>query len=131
MDAEPKTPATAKPRSGSETRQKQRRVTFRLTAEEYATLEAQATAHGLTLGSHIRETLLEAPRTRQRRRPLADVAALARTLGHLNRVGGNINQIARAINYGETPLVAEIQQTLGGLREILAAIRAAMGLGGK
>lgn len=131
MDAKPKTPATTKPRSGSETRQKQRRVTFRLTAEEHATLEAQAVSHGVTLGTFIRETLLDAPRTRQRRRPLADVAALARTLGQLNRVGGNINQIARAINVGETPLAAEILETLRAVREILGAIRVAMGLGGK
>jgi hypothetical protein len=124
-------PLSHRSRSGSETRKRQPRVTFRLTPEEYGTLQAQAAGHGVTLGSHIRETLLNAPRTRQRRRPLADVAALARTLGELNRVGSNINQIARRINLGETPLAHEIHDSLGGIREILGAIREAMGLGGK
>ncbi len=124
-------PLSHRSRSGSETRKKGRLLGIRLTEDECAPLEQGAAHAGLTLASYARLLLVSAPKTRSRRRPLADVAALARTLGQLNKVGSNINQVARAINLGETPLAHEIHDSLSGIREILAAIREAMGLGGK
>jgi hypothetical protein len=121
-------PLSHKGRSGSENRQKQRRITFRLTEVEYATLETSSAGAGLSLASHVRETLLNVPETRSRRRPLADVAALARLFAGLNKIGGNINQITRRVNFGETPSAAEFSGALAGIRETMAAIRAAMGL---
>jgi Bacterial mobilisation protein (MobC) len=118
-------------KSGSGTRRKQNVMTFRVTAAERAELETLATDAGLTPGSYIRESLLKSPQTRRRRRPLADMAALPRLLGEINRVGGNVNQIARAINLGNTPLASQIQDVLGTHQEILAAVRAALGLGAK
>ena len=118
-------------KSGSATRQKQNVVTFRVTAEERRELETAALTAGLTTGSYIRQTLLKTVRTGKRRRPLADAAALPRLLGELNRIGGNINQITRRVNFGETPLAGEFRQALAGHVEIIAAIRAALGLAGK
>jgi hypothetical protein len=104
MDGERKLPLSHTPkRSGSGNRRKQKIVNFRATAEEYAAVEQAANEARLTLGSYIRETLLTTPKTRTRRRPLADVAALAKLIAELNRIGGNINQIARAVNCGEHP----------------------------
>jgi len=131
MDNSTDKPLSHRSRRGSETRQRGRLLGIRLTAEEYAPLEQGAANAGLKLASHARELLVNAPKTRSRRRPLADVAALARLLGELNRSGGNINQIARAINLGETPLATQIRDVLATHQEILAAIREAMGLGGK
>jgi hypothetical protein len=126
------TPLSHTPKkSGSGNRQKQRIVGFRVTADESAKLETAAANKGLTLGSYIRDSLLETPQTRTRRRPLVDVAALSRLLGELNRIGGNINQILKRVNFGETPIGAEFHEALGGHREIIAGIREAMGLGGK
>jgi hypothetical protein len=131
MESNAEKPLSHRPKkSGTSTRRKQNVMTFRVTAAERSELETLATAAGLTPGSYIRESLLKSPQTRKRRRPLADTAALPRLLGELNRVGGNINQIARAINFGAAPLPGEIQEILGTHREILAAIRSAMGLGG-
>jgi hypothetical protein len=130
MDTRPNE-ISPKRRSGSAARRRQIVITFRASQAERSELESQACGKGLTLGSHIRGRLFESPQTRQRRRPLADVAALARLMGELNRIGSNINQVARAINLGETPLAHEIQEAMSGLREVIAAIRAAMGLGGK
>jgi len=118
-------------KSGSAIRQKQNVMTFRVTAEERLELDTAAIEAGLTSGSYIRQSLLKAARTGKRRRPLADVAALPRLLGELNRIGGNINQIARRVNFGETPLAGEFRQALAGHVEIIAAIRAALGLAGK
>ena len=131
MEGERSLPLSHKRRSGSETRQKQRRITFRVTADEYANLEGAAGESGLTLASHVREALLGVPRTRTRRRPLVDVAALARLLGELNRIGGNINQILKRVNFGETPLAVEFHEALGGHQQVIAGIRAAMGLEGR
>jgi hypothetical protein len=129
MDTTPQTPMSHKRRSGSETRQKERRISLRVTDEEHGKVEREAASAGMTLASHARHRLIEMPQTRSRRRPLVDVAALARTLGELNRIGGNINQVAKHLNYGETVLAHEVQESLTGIREILAAIREAMGLG--
>jgi Bacterial mobilisation protein (MobC) len=131
VENEIKKPLSHRGRSGTENRQKQRRITVRLSPEEYARLEASAGTAGLTIGSHVRATMLNAPKTRMRRRPLADVAALAKLSVELNRIGGNINQITKRVNFGETPVAAEFSRALSGLDEILSAIRQAMGLDAK
>ena len=132
MEDNAEKPLSHRPKkSGTGNRRKQDVMTFRVTAAERAEVQTAATAAGLKAGSYIRESLLKAPQTHKRRRPLADVAALARLIGELNRVGGNVNQIAHAINLGETPLAAQIRNVLATHQEILRAIREAMGLGGK
>jgi len=54
-------------------------------------VENEAENAGLTRSSYVREKLLAAPKTRSRRRVRADVAALAKLIAELNRIGGNIN----------------------------------------
>src|SRR5215469_27025 len=104
MDSERKLPLShASKSSSSETRRKQRIVNFRATAEEYEEVEKAAKNAGLTIGSYIRRTMLTAPKTRMQRRVRADVAVLAKLIAELNRIGGNINQIARAFNCGASP----------------------------
>ena len=128
MDGERKLPLSHAPKkNGSESRQKQRRITFRLTADELGTLEKAAGAAHVTLGSYIRETVLTTPQTRSRRRAPADVALLAKLIAELNRVGGNINQIARAANYGEQPESALLRDVLATLLDTMKGVRAAMG----
>jgi hypothetical protein len=128
MDNAQKLPVSHRPgRGGSGKRQRQRIANFRVTAEEYATVEGAAKAAGLTLGSYIRGALLEAPTTRMRRRPRADVAALSKLIAELNRIGGNINQLARSANYGNPPEDALLQDTLARLLDLMKGARAALG----
>ena len=128
MDGERKLPLSHAPKkSGSDTRQKQRIVNFRATAEEYATVEEAAKNAGLTMGSFIRQTMLAAPKTRPRRQVRVDVAVLAKLIAELNRIGGNINQIARAFNCGEPPETAWLKEALRVLLQTMRAVRAAMG----
>jgi hypothetical protein len=128
MDGERNLPLSHAPkRSGSDNRQKQRIINFRATADEYGAVEQAAMTAGLTLGSYIRETLLNAPKTRTRRRARADVAVLSKLIAELNRVGGNINQIARAANCGEQPERVWLREALARLLEIMRAARAALG----
>jgi hypothetical protein len=128
MGEETKIPLSHKRRSGSETRQKERRISLRVTGNEYAKVEAAAKGAGITLASYARLSLIDTPQTRTRRRPLVDVAALAKLLGELNRIGGNIHQILRRVNFGETPVAQEFHEALKGHREIISAIRQAMGM---
>lgn len=40
-------------------------------------------------------------------------------IADIGRVGGNVQQIARAINYGNSPLIADIENGLNELRLVL------------
>jgi hypothetical protein len=86
-------------------------------------LENQAQADGLTFGSYVRTHLLKDVKTRSRRRPRADEAAIAKLYATLNRIGNNINQIAHAMNAGQlreaealTKIEAEFTATLRAAR---------------
>lgn len=114
-------------RQASETRKRQQRIAPRVTDEEFAEIDAKANAAGLTVSSYARKILVADARTKSRRRPRADVALLSRTCGELNRIGSNINQIARAVNGGEAWSGGELGTTMTELRGVLALVRAAMG----
>lgn len=122
-------PKQGRARQGSETRQKQHRVTFRLAASELAELEAAADRAGQTVGSYIRSRALAAPVTRARRRPTVEVQALTRLQGEMNKVGSNLHQLVRRVNFGETPAGDEVRAALNGYREVIAAILATLGRG--
>jgi hypothetical protein len=120
-----KLPLSHKPKS--ETRQKQRRITFRLTPDEYASIEENATATGVSLGTHIRDCVLKAPQTGRRRRPHVDVAALSRIHAQVRHIGGNLNQIAKSVNVGEMRETAALPATLSQVQAVLVQVRQAMG----
>lgn len=121
----------ARKKSGTETRQKEHIIGFRAKADERDKLSAAAIARGLTLSSYVRETMLEVPRTRSRRRPLADVAVLSRLYAELNKNGSNLNQIAKQLNSGEMVLADRIEKSLAVHWEIITALRSALGGGGQ
>lgn len=110
-------------RSGSETRRKQQRITFRLSPGEQAEIEAAADRAGLTLGSYVRARVLAQPTTRAVRRPPANKAALARLLGEAGRIGSNVNQMARQLNSGRD---AAALADLAAMRRALWHIRDAL-----
>jgi hypothetical protein len=121
-------PLSHRSRSGSETRQRGRLLGIRLTPEEYAPLEQGAANAGLKVASHARQLLVNAPRTRSRRRPLADVAALSALYAQLAKSGSNLNQIAKQLNSGERVLAEKIDKTLAAHWDIISALRVALGV---
>jgi hypothetical protein len=121
--------AKGRARSGSEMRQKQHRVTIRLAASEQAELAAAAERAGQTVGAYIRSRVLAAPITRARRRPAVEVVALTRLQGEMNKVGSNIHQMLRRLNFGETPAGDEVRAAFAGYREVIAAILTTLGRG--
>ncbi len=115
--------------SGSEKRIRDRMLTIRLSAEEHAAVVAAAGRAGLATGSYARRTLLGAPAPRQVRRPPVERKELVRLLGEVGKLGGNLNQLAKAANSGFVVYHNEILAALGGLRIVRKAILDALGRG--
>jgi hypothetical protein len=112
---------------GSEKRVRSRHLTIRLSPDERATIDDMADRAGLTSGSYGRQVLLGAPAPRQVRRPPVERRELARLLGEIGHVGGNLNQIARYMNYGHGVDEFELKQTIAGLSLVRGAILTALG----
>jgi hypothetical protein len=113
--------------SGTEKRARSAHLTIRFTPEERASIDDAAERAGLTSGSYARQTLLGAPPPRQMRRPPVERRELARLLGELGKIGGNLNQLAKAANQGLAVYQNEILLTLGGLRVVREALLKALG----
>lgn len=112
---------------GSEQRVRSQHLTIRFSPEERAAIDQAAERSGLTAGSYARQVLLGAPVPRQVRRPPIERRELARLLGELGHVGGNLNQIARDMNFGNGVDGWELKQTLGDLGKMRDAILKALG----
>ena len=116
----------AKPRSGSENRQRKHVKRVRCDDAEDAALEELASASGLAVGAYLRACGLKCAGVRAKPRPSVDRELLARTNADLNRVGNNINQIAHALNIGlDSP--HPVAQAMRELGVTLTAIRRAAG----
>ncbi len=113
--------------SGTEKRVRSRILPVRLSDDERAVIEAAAERAGLAAGSYARQTLLGAPAPRQVRRPPVERRELARLLGELGKLGGNLNQLARAANSGTVLDTVEIEAALKGLPALRDAVLAALG----
>jgi hypothetical protein len=112
---------------GSETRVRSKHLTIRLSPDERERIDLAAERAGLTAGSYARQVLLGAPQPRQVRRPPIERRELARLLGEVGHVGGNLNQIARDMNFGRGVDARELKQELHGLGLVRDAILKALG----
>ena len=81
-----------------ERRQRVHKVDTRWDPIEYASLDAAARAAGLPRGGYIRALVLGSAGPRARRSPSIEIEALAQATAALNKVGSNLNQIARILN---------------------------------
>ena len=114
-------------KSGSETRQRTATLPpIRCSKEQRDMLEAAADKEGLSLSADVLAATLNAKPPRAAKVPPVNRVMLAQMLGQLGRLNGNINQIARTINYGQQPELYGLREvpamieTLG--REIMAAL---------
>ncbi len=106
---------------------KNRIANFRVTPDEYLQIETNAERKALTFGSYLRTCALETPTTRTMRRPVVEKIILSKLVAELGRSGSNLNQIARAMNSGETVIIDAIQSALAEHRQILAAVIETLG----
>jgi hypothetical protein len=113
--------------SGSEKRQRTRRISVRLTAEEFNAVAQKADTAGLGTAALLRSAALGSAGPRAVRRPPADHRALRQILGELGRVGNNLNQIARALNRGRDEDYAALEAALHAYAEMRTALLEALG----
>ena len=98
-------------------------ISVRCTAEERSKIDDAARQAGLSIGAYLRSLALGSAGPRAVRRPPIERKELARLLGHLGKVGSNLNQLAHAFNRerripGLDELNA-IRQKVGELRDAL------------
>jgi hypothetical protein len=92
--------------SGSEKRQRGRRIHIRLTESEHDQLIQKAGE--LTIGDFMRASALAAKPLRVRKRQAVDADALTKLLAAIGHIGGNVNQIAAAANRNGTMQAEDI-----------------------
>jgi len=103
-------------------------VPIRFSAEQYERLGEKARRAGLTIGTWARTILLGSPGPRAVKRPPVEKAELARLLGAIGKLGGNVNQIAKALNEGrDAPSLAELAEMRSDIAAMRAEIMAALG----
>jgi mobilization protein NikA len=110
---------------------KQAFIAVRCTAQERATIKESAAKSGLAVGAYLRATALGSPGPRAVRRPPVERKELARLLGHLGKVGSNINQLAYAFNSTRRiPGLAELEAVRKQIGEMRDALMKALGRSG-
>jgi hypothetical protein len=97
-------------------------TSIRFTEPEKAHLRARA--NGIPLGTFVKSVVLSdgpLPRAKRGRRPIKDPDALSQLLGLLGRshLANNLNQLAKAANFGSLPVTDE---TEGELRQACADV---------
>jgi uncharacterized protein (DUF1778 family) len=107
---------------------KSRVSTIRWTAGQYAAVSAAASAAGLAIGPFLRTAALGEAGPRSVHRHSLDQRQLARLLGLLGNLTGNINQIARAFNRDQVePDPDDITAIRREVFEMRAALMTALG----
>lgn len=114
--------------TGSDKRQRTRLITFRVTDEEYARYQERASRAGLAVGAFARAAGLDGAGPRARRRRPIEHTALAQLMATMNRVGNNLNQIARNTNLGLDIDVPGLRDALHDYRAVITAIYDALGM---
>jgi hypothetical protein len=97
-------------------------LAIRLDEVEYLVLDEYARAAGMSRASFLRAAALGSPGPRAQRAPTVNAEALAHATAALNKVGSNLNQIARSLN-SATPIAAtECHATLAEVRAAVVRI---------
>lgn len=94
--------------------QRNKFIRFRVSEEMYEMVADEAQKCGLSLSDYCRNALLNHPTTKL---PIIihDESAILQELRNINKLGGNLNQIARHLNQGgaaTAPLIEEIKKEL-------------------
>ena len=108
----------ARPRLGEEER-RTRTVGVRVTEAEAEELQERAQAARLSMGAYLRRRGLG-----QRVRMATERRLGAAELRELNRIGVNLNQMARALNSGAVSSPAETQEVVERVGELVARLLA-------
>jgi hypothetical protein len=103
-------------------------IGIRCTPADHDKINQAATSAGLSIGAYVRTKTLGEPGPRAVRRPSVATRQLSQLLGHVGKIGSNINQIAHVANSNKaTPalgLLATIREDVLQMRRaLMRAIR--------
>lgn len=122
---------TARAASGSEKRQRRALLpSVRCSDAQRAAVEEAASRAGLSIGSFMLAVVLKAPPPRGARVPPIERQALAQILAQLGRLNGNVNQIAKALNFGQFADSDDLKKATADIVALRDQLRAALGRGG-
>lgn len=95
---------------------KERRITFRLSAAEYETVSAKATAAHMSVGAYVRATALK--------HKVVVVDGLPEVIHELKGIGRNINRLTTLANMGklDTVYLSETAEALYGIYDRIGAL---------
>ena len=108
----------ARPRLG-ESERRTHTIGVRVTEAEETELRERAQAARLSMGAYLRRRALG-----QRVRSAVERRLGVAELRELNRIGVNLNQMARALNSGAAPPPAETQEAVERVGELVAKLLA-------
>jgi hypothetical protein len=101
---------------------------IRCTEQERTAIKAAADQAGLSVGAFLRALALGDAGPRAVRRPPIERKELARLLGHLGKVGSNINQLAHGFNRDRIlPGFPELLAIREDIRQLRDALMKALG----
>lgn len=112
---------------GSQKRQRLKSVRAAVTPAEYSAIQDRARKAGLSVGAYLRVLALGESGPRSKRAPPVNRELLGEALASLNRVGNNLNQIAKQLNSGGSHDRAAMADSRADLTTILELILDAMG----
>ena len=107
--------------SGSEKRQR-RGYSIRLLPDEHAAIVGKARAAGMSFASYMRACALGDAGPRARRSPTLNAELLAYAVAALNKIGSNLNQIARILNAAQAVGATECMAVLAEVRAAVVRI---------
>jgi hypothetical protein len=103
-------------------------IPFRVTEEEREQIWASAEQVGLTVSAFIRACILEeTPKMRATRRPSVEAEILARLLGQMGKVTGDIQELAKKVGPKNSKAEKDALKTLKDVRATVSAIMEALG----
>jgi len=103
-------------------------IPVRCNETERAAISEKATQSGFSVGAFLRALALGDAGPRAVRRPPIERKELARLLGHLGKVGSNINQIAHGFNRNRIlPGFPELLAIREDIRQLRDALMKALG----
>ena len=103
------------------------RLSIRLSETERIEIESRAERAGLSMGGYCKFVIFNTEPPRRSRRTVPEKAELSRLMGHVSRVGANINQIARQLNMYSAIDVVEVSNAMADIAELRASIMKALG----
>ena len=115
--------------SKSENRQRTDRLTFRMLPKEKAEFDRRCQEAGVSKADYFRQKCLDDKPLRKKKNPHPNTQLLAKTLGHIGKIGSNINQVAKNANTGYPPNSNRLETMAQDIQFIREMLRQSLGYG--